>query len=109
MSSTQRPDPSAESASDSEVQWTKLEVAFTVGIVGCLLFATWQLGDLLARDWLDGWVGGQCTPGRSHLLRRRLHGGHWRPRGGNPLGVFHGAVWANGGPLYALVRGATAD
>lgn len=57
MSSTQRPDPSAESASDSEVQWTKLEVAFTVGIVGCLLFATWQLGDLLARNWLDGWVG----------------------------------------------------
>jgi hypothetical protein len=57
MSSAQRPDPSAESASDGEVQWTKLEVALTVGIVGCLLFATWQLGDLLARDWLDGWVG----------------------------------------------------
>lgn len=57
MNSAQRPDPSAESASDGEVQWTKLEVAFTVGIVGCLLFATWQLGDLLARDWLDGWVG----------------------------------------------------
>lgn len=57
MNSAQRPDPSAESASDSEVQWTKLEVAFTVGIVGCLLFATWQLGDLLARNWLDGWVG----------------------------------------------------
>ena len=29
----------------------------TVGIVGCLLFATWQLGDLLARDWLAEWVG----------------------------------------------------
>lgn len=57
MNSAQRPDPSAESASDGEVQWTKLEVAFTVGIVGCLLFATWQLGDLLARNWLDGWVG----------------------------------------------------
>ena len=39
------------------MQWTKLEAAFTVGIVGCLLFATWQLGDLLVRDWLVGWVG----------------------------------------------------
>ncbi len=49
--------PSHLSASDDEVQWTRLEVAFTVGIVGCLLFATWQLGDLLARDWIAGWVG----------------------------------------------------
>ena len=57
MNLAKRPDPSPDSTSDSEVQWTKLEVAFTVGIVGCLLFATWQLGDLLARDWLAGWVG----------------------------------------------------
>jgi len=57
MSSAQRLDPLADSATDSEMQWTRLEVAFTVGIVGCLLFATWQFGDLLARDWLAGWVG----------------------------------------------------
>lgn len=57
MNSAQRSDPLPDSASDDEMQWTKLEVAFTVGIVGCLLFATWQLGDLLARDWLAGWVG----------------------------------------------------
>ena len=50
-------DPSHPSAPDDEVRWTRLEVAFTVGIVGCLLFATWQLGDLLVRDWLAGWVG----------------------------------------------------
>jgi len=49
--------PSLPLASDDEMQWTRLEVAFTVGIVGCLLFATWQFGDLLARDWLAGWVG----------------------------------------------------
>lgn len=49
--------PSHPSAPDDEVRWTRLEVAFTVGIVGCLLFATWQLGDLLVRDWLAGWVG----------------------------------------------------
>lgn len=57
MNSAQRSDPLPDSASDDEMQWTKLEVAFTVGIVGCLLFATWQLGDLLARDWLAGWAG----------------------------------------------------
>jgi hypothetical protein len=57
MSAAQRSDPPTDFAADGELQWTKLEVAFTVGIVGCLLFATWQLGDLLARDWLAGWVG----------------------------------------------------
>lgn len=57
MNAAQRSDPVTDSASDSETQWTKLELAFTVGIVGCLLFATWQLGDLLARGWLAGWVG----------------------------------------------------
>jgi hypothetical protein len=44
-------------ASDEELQLTNLETAFIVGIVGCLLFATWQLGDLLVHDLLDGWVG----------------------------------------------------
>jgi len=57
MNSAQRSDSLGDSASESGMQWTKLEVAFTVGIVGCLFFATWQLGDLLARDWLAGWVG----------------------------------------------------
>ncbi|MFB6248761.1 MAG: zinc ribbon domain-containing protein [Salinibacter sp.] len=44
-------------ASDEDLQLTKLETAFIVGIVGCLLFATWQLGDLLVHEWLAGWVG----------------------------------------------------
>mgnify|MGYP002760293042 FL=1 len=56
VTSTQ-PDSRASSLTDDALQWTRLEVAFTAGIVGCLLFATWQLGDLLARDWLAGWVG----------------------------------------------------
>lgn len=54
---TQPPASQASLSPDDELQLTKLETTFIVGIVGCLLFATWQLGDLLANDWLAGWVG----------------------------------------------------
>lgn len=35
---------------------TKLEIALIVGIIGCLLLATWELGNLMVRDWLAPWV-----------------------------------------------------
>ena len=39
-----------------EVQLTKLESIFVVGIIGCMLFATWELGHLIADEWLRFWV-----------------------------------------------------
>jgi hypothetical protein len=51
------PSSTASPPSNDELQLTKLETAFIVGIVGCLLFATWQLGDLLVNELLAGWVG----------------------------------------------------
>jgi len=57
MEPSSPPDPHPTPPSDDDVQLTKLETAFIVGIVGCLLFATWQLGDLLVNELLDGWVG----------------------------------------------------
>ena len=39
-----------------EIQITKLEIALIVGIVGCLLLATWELGNLMVTDWLKDWV-----------------------------------------------------
>lgn len=40
----------------SETQLTKLESIFVVGIIGCMLFATWQLGHLMVDEWLQSWV-----------------------------------------------------
>jgi hypothetical protein len=57
MVSTPAQQPQASASSDDELQLTKLETAFIVGIVGCLLFATWQLGDLLVNKVLAEWVG----------------------------------------------------
>jgi predicted RNA-binding Zn-ribbon protein involved in translation (DUF1610 family) len=39
-----------------EVQLTKLESIFAVGIIGCMLFATWELAHLIADEWLREWV-----------------------------------------------------
>lgn len=39
-----------------EVQLTKLETIFVVGIIGCMLFATWELAHLIADEWLVEWV-----------------------------------------------------
>lgn len=57
MELSNRQESHSEAPSDEEVQLTKLERAFIVGIVGCLLFATWQLGDWLVQEVLSGWVG----------------------------------------------------
>jgi len=43
-------------ATHDEVQISKLEAVLAVGIVGCMLFATWELAHLLADEWLDTWV-----------------------------------------------------
>ncbi|UCD57102.1 MAG: zinc ribbon domain-containing protein [Candidatus Hydrogenedentota bacterium] len=39
-----------------EVQLSKLESIFVVGIIGCMLFATWELGHLMADKWFRAWV-----------------------------------------------------
>lgn len=39
-----------------EIQLTALESIFAVGIIGCMLLATWELAHLLADDWLVNWV-----------------------------------------------------
>jgi hypothetical protein len=39
-----------------EIHLTKLETVLLVGVVGCLLFATWELAHLTADRWLYEWV-----------------------------------------------------
>jgi Double zinc ribbon len=40
-----------------DIHITKLEVALIVGIIGCLLLATWEVGNLMVTEWFDNWVG----------------------------------------------------
>ncbi|MBU1628284.1 zinc ribbon domain-containing protein [bacterium] len=42
--------------SSEEIQISNLEFVFVVGIIGCMLFATWELGHLMADEWLRDWV-----------------------------------------------------
>jgi hypothetical protein len=51
---------------NAEIQLTKIEAAFMTGIIGCLLFATWELGHLMADEWFKEWVQG------SRFVRRRI-------------------------------------
>jgi len=39
-----------------EIQISKIEFVFIVGIIGCMLFATWELGHLMADEWFKDWV-----------------------------------------------------
>ena len=39
-----------------DIRITKLEVILTIGVIGCALFATWELAHLMADEWLKGWV-----------------------------------------------------
>ena len=39
-----------------EIQLFKIEMAFIMGIVGCLLLATIELMNLMADDWFSEWV-----------------------------------------------------
>ncbi len=39
-----------------EIQISKMEFVFLVGIIGCMLFATWELGHLMADEWFKDWV-----------------------------------------------------
>lgn len=52
--------------STEEIQLTKLESIFVVGIVGCLLFATWEFMHLAVDEWFKVWV--EVDP----FVRRRL-------------------------------------
>lgn len=40
----------------TELQLSKIESVFIVGIIGCLLLATWELCHLLADEYLYSWV-----------------------------------------------------
>lgn len=51
---------------EPEVQLSKIESALIVGIVGCLLLGTWELGHLMADDWFRPWVAVDA------FVRRRL-------------------------------------
>jgi hypothetical protein len=44
-----------QEASD-EIQLSKLESIFVVGIIGCMLFATWELARLMVEEWFREWV-----------------------------------------------------
>lgn len=39
-----------------DIQISKVEIALIVGIIGCMLFATWELGHLMVNDWFYRWV-----------------------------------------------------
>jgi double zinc ribbon protein len=41
---------------EDDVQISKFEIILMIGIIGCMLFATWELGHLIADKWLLGWV-----------------------------------------------------
>lgn len=48
------------------VQISKLEIVLIIGIIGCMLFATWELGHLIADIWLRDWVA------QNSFVNRRL-------------------------------------
>jgi len=39
-----------------DIQITKLEFVLMIGIIGCSLFATWELGHLMVDGWFRDWV-----------------------------------------------------
>jgi len=39
-----------------DVQISKLELVLMIGIIGCMLFATWELGHLMVDEWFYNWV-----------------------------------------------------
>ena len=44
------------SESRDEVYVSKIEFVCIIGIIGCMLFATWELGHLTSEVWLKDWV-----------------------------------------------------
>lgn len=54
------------SMESDDLQISKVEVILVVGIIGCMLFATWELGHLMADEWLTEWVG------RDRFTNRRI-------------------------------------
>ncbi len=39
-----------------QMQVSKIEVVFIVGIIGCMLLATWELAHLITDEWFREWV-----------------------------------------------------
>lgn len=44
------------SEENEQIQASKIEVVFIVGIIGSMLLATWELGHLMADEWFSKWV-----------------------------------------------------
>ncbi len=51
-----------------ETHISKLEAALIVGVIGCLLLATWELGHLAADEWLRDWVQQNAFTNRRIIL-----------------------------------------
>ncbi len=49
-------DNRAVETTPDEIQLTKIETILMVGVIGCLLFATWELAHRLEEYWLHEWV-----------------------------------------------------
>lgn len=56
------------SEESSELQLTNLESIFAIGIIGCMLFATWELGHLMADEWFKDWVSKNPFTNRRIIL-----------------------------------------
>lgn len=41
---------------DDQIQVSKIEFVFILGIIGCMLLATWELAHLMADEWFREWV-----------------------------------------------------
>jgi len=51
---------------DDDIQISKLEIILMIGIIGCMLFATWELGHLMADEWFVAWVA------QNRFVNRRI-------------------------------------
>jgi len=51
-----------------DIRITKIEVILTIGVIGCALFATWELGHLMADDWLRSWINQDRFTNRRIIL-----------------------------------------
>ncbi|MFQ5965891.1 MAG: zinc ribbon domain-containing protein [Candidatus Scalinduaceae bacterium] len=53
------------SVESDDIQISKLELVLIIGIIGCMLFATWELGHLMTDEWFRDWVNqNRFTNGR---------------------------------------------
>ena len=51
-----------------DIQISKLDLVLMIGIIGCMLFATWELGHLMSDDWFRDWVNQNRFTNRRIIL-----------------------------------------